>query len=151
MSTGGGILSPDPCNQFTPSPVPADTTTSTVTLTTSSASVSPAQDATIAIIDKAHETVFPVPITTQGEGFALVVGEGVSGDTVSNLAHMEPCISSTTADGKACSYANCGFVTTVTVPSGGELDEEYQWLQLQRQELTKHCTRVHNTDNSWTS
>ena len=40
MSTGGGILSPNICSQFTPSPVPTDTTTSTVTLTTSSASVS---------------------------------------------------------------------------------------------------------------
>ena len=83
--------------------------------------------------------------------FALAVDKGVSGDAISNLAHMEPCISSTTADGKACSYANCGFVTTVTVPSGVELDEEYQWLQLQRQELTKHCTRVHNTGNLSTS
>ena len=91
--------------------------------------------------------MLPVPITTQGETFALVVGEGVSGDAVSNLAHMEPCLSSTTAVGKVCSYADCGFVTTVTVPSGVELDEEYQWLKLQRQELAKHCTRVQETGN----
>ena len=79
--------------------------------------------------------------------FALAVDKGVSGDDISNLAHMELCISSTTADGEACSYANCGFVTTVTGPSGVDLEEKCQWVHLQRQELAEHYTRVHDTGN----
>ena len=67
------------------------------------------------------------------------------GDTANNLAYKETCNSSTMSDGKACSFANCGFITTVTVPYGVELDEECQCLQLQQQELAKHSTRVHNT------
>ena len=46
-----------------------------------------------------------------------------------------------------CSFANCGFITTLTVPYGVELDEECQWLQLRQQELAEHYTRVHDTGN----
>ena len=50
------------------------------------------------------------------------VEEDVYVNATSNLAYKELRTSFNTADGKACSFANCGYVSTIKVPD----DDEYK-------------------------
>ena len=53
------------------------------------------------------------------------------------------CSTSTMADGRACSFANCGYITAIKVPADATLVYKTQLVQLQIIELGIHSSKAH--------
>ena len=107
--------------------------------------------------------MLPVPIPEQEETIAPAVEQGASGDAATNLAHEEPCTSSTmsvidTAQGIVSpveqrlsdnAIGNLAHMGPCIYPptADGKACSKCQWVQLQQQELAEHYPRVHDTGN----